>query len=171
MSILTILNCLDPVLRRKCDPIENIDDALVTLSQDMTETMFDAPGGGLAANQVGVPSRLIVVDRGIKTDKKEPVTIVNPRITAMEGEIVAEEGCLSIPDLFAEVKRARKVELKGVNLDGGDIRLEAEDFLARALQHELDHLNGILFWDKLGKVKRDILKRKFKKLLKETAHR
>lgn len=137
----------------------------------MTETMFDAPGGGLAANQVGVSSRLIVVDLGIKTDKKEPITIVNPRITAMEGEVVAEEGCLSIPELFAEVKRAQRVELKGVNLDGKDIRLEAEDFLARALQHELDHLDGILFWDKLGKVKRDILKRKFKKLLKETVNR
>lgn len=170
MSILTILNCLDPALRRKCDAIENIDGELVTLSQDMIETMFDAPGGGLAANQVGVSSRLIVVDVGIKTEKKDPVTIVNPEITAMEDEIVAEEGCLSIPELFAEVKRARLVELKGVDLDGKDIRIEAEGFLARALQHELDHLNGILFWDKLGKVKRDILKRKFKKILKEAAH-
>ena len=139
---------MDPVLHKKCDIVENIDGQLVTLSQDMIETMFDAPGGGLAANQVGVPSRLIVVDLGIRTEKKDPVTIINPEITAMEDEIIAEEGCLSIPELFAEVKRARKVELKGVAMDGKDIRIEAEDFLARALQHELDHLNGILFWEK-----------------------
>lgn len=161
---------MDPVLRKKCDAIENIDGPLVTLSQDMIETMFDAPGGGLAANQVGVSSRLIVVDLGIRTEKKNPIAVINPEITSMEDEVVAEEGCLSIPELFAEVKRAQKVELKGVDMDGKDIRIEAEDFLARALQHELDHLNGILFWDKLGKIKRDILKRKFKKLLKETAH-
>lgn len=158
---------MDPILRKKCDLIDNIDGKLVAFSEDMIETMFDAPGGGLAANQVGLSARLIVVDLGIRTEKKNPVAIINPEITAMEDEVIAEEGCLSIPELFAEVKRSRKVELKGVDLHGKDISIEAEDFLARALQHELDHLDGILFWDKLGKMKRDILKRKFKKLLKE----
>ncbi|MBI5428156.1 MAG: peptide deformylase [Nitrospinae bacterium] len=167
MSILTIRNCLDPILRQKCDPIENIDGNLVALSQDMIETMFNAPGAGLAANQVGIAQRIIVVDLGIGTDKINPVAIVNPEIAAFEEEMTGEEGCLSIPDLFAEVKRARLVELKGYDLDGNAVRYEAEDCLARAFQHELDHLNGILFWDKLGKIKRDLLKRKFKKKLKE----
>lgn len=170
MSILTILNCTAPVLRKNCNVIENIDGKLATLAQDMIETMFNASGGGLAANQVGVLNRLIVVDLAIKTEKKDPIVIINPEITAMEEEAIAEEGCLSIPDLFAEVKRSKKIELKGVDINGKDIRIEAEDFLARVLQHELDHLNGILFWDKLGKVKRDVLKRKFKKLLKEAAY-
>lgn len=171
LSILTINNCLDPLLRKKCALIENIGDSLVALSRDMIETIFDVPGAGLAANQVGVASRLIVVDLGIKEEKQNPVVIVNPEITAMEDEIIGEEGCLSIPDLFAEVKRAKRVELKGVDLNGKDIRLEGEGFYARVFQHELDHLNGILFWDKLGKVKRDILKRKFKKMLKETVNK
>ena len=160
---------MHPVLRKKCDIIENIDGKQATLSQNMIETMFNAPGGGLAANQVGVPFRLIVVDLGIRTEKKHPIVIINPEITAMEDEVIAEEGCLSIPELFAEVKRARKIEFKGEDIDGNDIHMEAEDYLARALQHELDHLNGVLFWDKLGKIKRDILKRKFKKILKETS--
>ena len=160
---MTIVNCLDPVLRKKCKPVDNIDEELVKLAENMIETMFDAVGAGLAANQVSISNRLIVVDLGVKTDKKVPVTIVNPEITAMEGEIVGEEGCLSIPELFAEIKRAKRIEIKGVDLKGKDLRIEAEDFLARAFQHELDHINGVLFWDKLSKVKRDSLKRKFKK--------
>lgn len=139
------------------------------LSNDMIETMLDAPGSGLAANQIGIPSRLIVVDMGINIEKHdpEPLVIVNPVITAQEDEEIGEEGCLSIPDIVAEVKRAKKVELKGVDLNGNDLRIEADGFLARAFQHELDHLNGKLFWDMLGKIKRDLLKRKFKKILKE----
>lgn len=164
---MKIVNCLDPVLRKKCKPIENIDGDLVGLSENMIETMFDAPGSGLAANQVGISDQLIVVDMGIEKGEKEPLTIINPEITAMEDEVIEEEGCLSIPELFAKVKRARRIELKGIDLNGNDLRIETEDFLARCFQHELDHLNGILFWDKLSKVKRDMLKRKFKKKLKE----
>ncbi len=169
MSLLTIYNCFDPVLRKKCSTIENIDDDLVQLSEDMIDTMFHAPGAGLAANQVGVSQKMIVVDLGLGTDNTKPTTIINPIITASEGEVIAEEGCLSIPDVFAEVKRAQKIEVKGVDLQGKDIKLEVEDYLARAFQHELDHLEGILFWDFLGKMKRDMLRRKFKKKLKETA--
>jgi peptide deformylase len=167
VAVLEIVTCLDPVLRRKCEPIKNIGDGLVTLSEDMIETMYAAPGAGLAANQVGISSRLIVVDMGIRTEKRDPIVIVNPEITAMEDEMTGEEGCLSIPEVFADVTRARRVEVKGVDLGGRNIRVEAEDYLARAFQHELDHLDGLLFWDNLGKVRRDILKRKFKKLLKE----
>ena len=167
MSILTIRNCLDPVLRKKCGVIQNIDEHLVTLSDDMIETMYDCVGVGLAANQVGEPSQLIVVDMGFGTEKHDPVVIVNPVITASEEEEIDQEGCLSIPDIFADISRFKRVEAKGVDLNGKDVRYEVEDYLARAFQHELDHLNGKLFWDMLSKVKRDILKRKFKKKLKE----
>lgn len=158
---------MDPVLHKKCELIKNIADDLVVLSKDMIETMFEAPGAGLAANQVGVPIQLIVVDMGMGTDKANPIVVINPVITASDEEILAEEGCLSIPDVFAEVKRAKRVELKGVDLKGNDVRYEVEDYLARAFQHEMDHLNGVLFWDNLGKIKRDLLRRKFKKKLKE----
>ena len=104
---------------------------------------------------------------GVETDKDNLITLINPEITAMEGSEMGEEGCLSIPDVIAEVNRATQIEVKAIDLNGNDIRFEAKDYLARALQHEIDHLNGVLFWDSLGKVKRDIMKRKFKKKLKE----
>lgn len=167
MSVLTIRNCLDPVLRKKCALVENVNEELETLTQDMIETMYDASGVGLAANQVGLPSQLIVVDLGFGTEKHEPIVILNPQITASEEEILGEEGCLSIPDVLANVSRAKRVEVKGVDLTGKDVRYETEDVLARAFQHEMDHLDGKLFWDHLGKIKRSILQRKFKKILKE----
>jgi len=167
MALLEIKNCLDPVLRKLCLPIENIDGELVTLSENMVETTLAAPGVGLAANQIGLPWRLFVVNIGVETDKDNLVTVVNPEITAMEGSELGEEGCLSIPDVISEVNRASQVEIKGYDLDGNEVRYEAQGYLARAFQHEMDHLNGVLFWDNLGKVKRDILKRKFKKKIKE----
>ena len=167
MALLEIKNCLDPVLRKLCLPIENIDGELVTLAENMVETTLAAPGVGLAANQIGLPWRLFVVNIGVETDKENLVTLVNPEITAMEGSELGEEGCLSIPDVISEVNRASQVEIKGYDLDGNEVRYEAQGYLARAFQHEMDHLNGVLFWDNLGKVKRDILKRKFKKKIKE----
>ncbi len=168
MPLLTIVNCMDSVLRKKCLKVENIDETLVTLADDMIETMYAASGLGLAANQVGVASDLFVIDVGIEKEKRDPVIIINPVITASEEEVIAEEGCLSIPEVFAQVKRSQHVEVKGYDLKGNELRYEAEGFLARAFQHEMDHLNGVLFWDNLSKVKRDILQRKFKKKLKET---
>ena len=168
MSVLTIRNCLDPVLRKKCGLIQNIDQDLVSLTEDMIETMYHARGVGLAANQVGLASRLIIVDLGFQEEQHDPLIIVNPVITAFEEEQIGQEGCLSIPEVYADIKRFQKVEVKGVDLDGKEVRLEAENFLARAFQHEMDHLEGKLFWDMLSKVKRDMLKRKFKKILKET---
>ena len=167
MSLLTIVNCLNPILRKKCQHVENIDESLVTLTDNMIETMYEAKGLGLAANQIGISSDLFVIDIGIEQEKRDPVVIINPTITASEEEVLGEGGCLSIPDFFAEIKRAQHIELKGFDLQGNEIRYEAEGFLARAFQHEIDHLNGTLFWDKLSKVKRDIMKRKFKKKLKE----
>ena len=167
MPLLTIVNCMDSVLRKKCLKVENIDETLVTLADDMIETMYAASGLGLAANQVGVTSDLFVIDVGIEKEKRDPVIIINPIITASEEEVIAEEGCLSIPEVFAQVKRSQHIEVKGYDLKGNELRYEAEGFLARAFQHEMDHLNGVLFWDNLSKVKRDILQRKFKKKLKE----
>ena len=167
MALRPIKNCFDPVLRKQCEIVKNIDGELIDLSQDMIETTLAAPGIGLAANQIGVPWRVFVVNMGVETDKDNLITLINPEITAMEGSESGEEGCLSIPDVIVEVNRATQIEVKAVDLNGKDIRYEASGLLARALQHEMDHLNGILFWDSLGKIKRDILKRKFKKKLKE----
>ena len=167
MALRNIKNCFDPVLRKQCEIVKNIDGELVRLSEDMVETTLAAPGIGLAANQIGIPWRIFVVNLGLETENDNLVTLINPEITAMEGSELGEEGCLSIPDVVAKVNRAAQVEIKAVDLNGKDVRYEATGFLARALQHEMDHLNGILFWDNLGKIKRDILKRKFKKKLKE----
>ena len=167
MSLLKIVNCTDSVLRKRCLKVENIDQSLFTLADNMIETMYSASGLGLAANQVGVPTDLFVIDVGIDKDKRDPVIIINPLITASDEQVMAEEGCLSIPEIFAEVKRSQHVEVKGYDLNGNELRYEAEGFLARAFQHEMDHLNGILFWDSMSKVKRNILQRKFKKKLKE----
>ncbi len=164
MALLTIKNCLDPVLRKTGLHIENIDGEVVT---NMVETILAAPGVGLAANQIGLPWRMFVINIGVETDKENLVTVINPEITAMEGSELGEEGCLSIPDVVAEIKRASQIEIKGYDLDGNEVCYEAQGYLARAFQHEMDHLNGILFWDNLGKMKRDILKRKFKKKIKE----
>jgi peptide deformylase len=167
MSLLKIVNCMDSVLRKKCLKVENIDETLITLADNMIETMYAAPGLGLAANQVGVSSDFFVIDVGVEKETRDPVIIINPVITASEEEVMGEEGCLSIPEVFAEVKRSQHVEVKGYDLKGNELRYEAEGFLARAFQHEIDHLNGVLFWDNLSKVKRDMLQRKFKKKLKE----
>ena len=167
MSLLSIVNCLDPILRKKCQPVENINDKHIKLSEDMIETMYESGGLGLAANQVGLSSDLFVINISIQKEERNPIVIINPSITASEDKEIGEEGCLSIPDIFTEVERAQRVEVKGYDLKGDEVRYEAEGFLARAFQHEMDHLNGILFWDNLGKVKRDILKRKFRKKLKE----
>jgi peptide deformylase len=167
VPILTIKNWLDPVLRKKGTPVENIDEDLVKLTEDMYETTLDAKGAGLAANQVGLAYNLFVVDMGIEKGEHDLVTLINPVITAMEGEELSEEGCLSIPEVYATIKRALHVEIKGIGIDGNDVRYEAEGFMARAFQHEMDHLNGSLFWDNLGKARRDLLKRKFKKKQKE----
>ena len=167
MPFLRIVNCMDPILRKKCLKVDNIDETLAQLANNMIDTMYAASGLGLAANQVGVSSDLFVIDVGVQKEKREPVIIINPVITASDELVMAEEGCLSIPDLFAEVNRSHHVEVKGYDLKGNELRYEAEGFLARAFQHEMDHLKGILFWDNLSKVKRSIMQRKFKKKLKE----
>ncbi len=160
MALLEIKKIPEKVLRAKAKEIVSIDDRIATLARDMLETMYAAPGIGLAAPQVGESVRLIVFDVWHTENKPDPHVLVNPVITAEEGEDIMEEGCLSIPGVRAEVKRSFRVEVKGYNLDEKEIVLQAEGLLARVLQHEIDHLNGILFIDKLSRVKRELIKKR-----------
>jgi peptide deformylase len=157
----------DPVLEQPSDPVTNITEREVKLVDDMVETMYKAPGVGLAAPQVGVPKRIMVTDATGGEDKKQLLVIVNPEIVATDGEQYEEEGCLSIPGFSATVVRPKRVVLKGVDLNGKDVILEGSDLLARAFCHELDHLNGTVFLDHLSFIKRDMIKRRIKKLIKQ----
>ena len=163
MAILPILIYGAPALRQKARPVTAVDGAVQRLIDDMVETMYAAPGVGLAANQVGILQRVIVVN---PTEGQEPdglVAIINPEIVLAEGETVAEEGCLSIPDVREEVARPRRVVVKGIRRDEKPLELEAADLPARILQHEIDHLDGVLFIDRLSPAKKTLLKRQLKK--------
>jgi peptide deformylase len=172
MAIRKIRTYPDPVLHAKTSPVETIDDSLQHLIDDMVETMHAAPGVGLAANQVGVPLQLAVIDLGEREEgrsRRSLVVLINPEILSQEGSVIAEEGCLSIPDLSEKVKRAARVKVRAKDRTGKPFEIEAEGLMAKALQHEIDHLNGILFVDRLSPLKRNIFRRKFKKALAETA--
>lgn len=149
MAILPIRTLGDPVLRQPAGPVEDFDDALRALAEDMIETMHEAPGVGLAAPQVGRSIRLIVYDIG-----EGPASLVNPTLSSQEGEQVGEEGCLSIPGLYFEVRRAMRVTAEGFDTSGRPVRIEAEELLARVLQHEVDHIDGMLFIDRLDEEER-----------------
>ena len=155
------------VLEKPSDSVTNITQAEVQLVQDMIETMYKAPGVGLAAPQIGVSKRVMVTDASGGEDKDHLLTILNPEIVAIDGEQYEEEGCLSIPGFSANVARPKKVVLRGIDLNGKEIVLEGSDLVARAFCHELDHLNGIFFLDHLSFVKRDIIMRRIKKLVRE----
>ncbi|MFH0783119.1 MAG: peptide deformylase [Pseudomonadota bacterium] len=168
MSIQKIFKYPEPVLRQKTESIAAFDDILTKLVQDMVETMYDAPGVGLAAPQIGKSVKLIVVD--ITKDKegeRQYMPLVNPEIVAHEGTQIDEEGCLSVLDLTATVKRHKKVTITFQDLQGQAQELSAEDRFAVVLQHEIDHLNGILFLDHLSPLKRALYKKKVKKWLAE----
>jgi peptide deformylase len=147
MSTLPIRTFGDPVLRDKARPVEQFDDALARLAEDMIRTMHEAPGVGLAAPQVGRPIQLVVFDLG--DDEHGARALANPVLKNEWGEQIAEEGCLSLPGLYYPVKRAQKVWAEGFDVEGHEVTIEGEDLLARVLQHEVDHLNGILFIDRL----------------------
>jgi peptide deformylase len=157
----------EEVLDKPSSVVTNITDAEVKLVQDMTETMYKAPGVGLAAPQIGVSKRIMVTDATGGEEKGHLLTIVNPEIVVAEGEQYEEEGCLSIPGFSANVRRPKKVVLRGVDLNGKDITLEGSDLLARAFCHEMDHLNGVFFLDHLSFLKRDLIKRKIKKMIRD----
>ncbi len=172
MAIRPIRTYPDPVLRTKTARVEKIDGSLDRLIQDMIETMHAAPGVGLAANQVGVSLQLAVIDLSTRenAEQRHPLyVIINPEIVSSEGSVVEEEGCLSIPDYSEKVKRAAKVKVRAQDRTGKPFEIEAEGLLAKALQHEIDHLNGFLFVDRLSPLKKNIFKRRVKKALAEKA--
>jgi peptide deformylase len=168
MSILPIITLPDPLLRQSSAPVERVDDGVRKLAADMLETMYDAPGIGLAAVQVAVPRRLIVLDTAdTETEGKKPIVMVNPEILTLGGESDSyEEGCLSLPDVRIDIERPTKARVRYVDLDGAMREIEAEGLLARAIQHEVDHLNGKLIIDFLSRLRRDIIVRRFRKQAK-----
>lgn len=170
MAVLEICTYPDKVLLREAEPICTIDKEIVRLADDMAETMYNAPGIGLAANQVGAPRRLIVVDCSKRDLDSQLIILVNPEVIAAEGLTSMEEGCLSVPDYQAEVTRYEKVKVRGLDLQGKAVELDADGLLAVVLQHEIDHLNGKLFIDHISRLKRELCKRRLlKRRAKETA--
>lgn len=170
MSVLNIFKYPDPILKRKAEPVTEITDDILRLIDDMVETMYEAPGVGLAAPQVGRSVRVIVVDANSKEEEnRELICLINPEIIEQTGEIVWEEGCLSVPDYSADVKRAERVIIKGLDRNGKEEIIAGEGLLSIVFQHEVDHLNGVLFIDRLGLIKRDLIKRKLKKLARTEA--
>jgi peptide deformylase len=167
MTVRKIHTWPDDVLRRKAAPVEDFGADLQRLVDDMLETMYAAPGVGLAAPQVGVSRRLFVIDTSSDTEPDQVVVLANPEIVESEDQVEFEEGCLSVPDYSAKVKRARRVAVRGHNRHGQPIEVLGEDLLARALQHEIDHLDGVLFIDRLSPFRREVAKKKLKKALAE----
>ena len=159
MSILDIHLLGSPVLRERAEAIGTVDDEIRQLVCDLFDTMHADSGIGLAANQVGIARRVAVV----QTEEEDAVILVDPEIVSREGQIRGEEGCLSIPDIFADVNRARRIVVETTTLDNERVRIEAEELRARAIQHEIDHLDGILFLDHLSPLKRRMLSKKWRK--------
>ena len=170
MAILPILIHPDPRLKVKCTPVTNFDDALKTLSEDMLETMYDAPGIGLAAPQVGVTRRMLVMDCAGKEDDPQPMVLVNPEVIALSDEInTYNEGCLSIPEQFDDVERPAEVTVRFQNVEGEAFTQDFAGLWATCVQHEIDHLDGKLFIDYLSRMKRGMITRKMEKLKRERA--
>lgn len=168
MALLDIVEYPDPFLKTVAKPVETVDDELKKLVSDMAETMYAAPGVGLAAIQVGVDKALVVIDvSDPEAAEKDLKVLLNPKITHMDGEILSEgEGCLSFPDFRADVPRAQKVTVEYMDLDGNNVTVEAEDFLAIVFQHEIDHLFGKTFFELASPLKRDMYKKKLRKQAK-----
>lgn len=164
MTIKPLIILPDPVLRQQSKPIEKVDAEVLRLADDMLETMYDAPGIGLAAIQIGVPRRLLVIDVAREGEEKTPIVFINPEILKVSDDISTyEEGCLSIPDYYAEVERPASLTVQYVGRDGKQQTVEADGLLATCLQHEIDHLNGVLFIDHISRLKRDMVIKKFTK--------
>ena len=163
-----ILTEPDPILRKKCEPLEKVDAETKKLMDDMLETMYAAPGIGLAAVQVGILKRLVVIDISKAEEKKKPIFLINPQIIHQSKKTsVYEEGCLSLPGQFAEIERPAECTLKYIDYNGKEKELKADGLLATCVQHEVDHLNGILFIDYLSKLKKDMIIKKVIKQQKE----
>ena len=163
-----ILTEPDPILRKKCEPLEKVDEETKKLMDDMLETMYAAPGIGLAAIQIGILKRLVVIDISKEEEKKKPIFLINPQIiNQSKNTSVYEEGCLSLPGQFAEIERPAECTIKYIDYNGKEKELKSDGLLATCIQHEVDHLNGILFIDYLSKLKKDMIIKKLVKQKKE----
>ena len=165
MATLPIFKYPDPILRKKAGVVTKFGPELEELVSNMAETMYAAPGVGLAAPQVGISKQLFIYDAAPEEEKGTPTVLINPKIIEAEGEEVGEEGCLSVREFCAPVKRATRIVIEAVDVKGEPLTIEAEDWPARVIQHEIDHLNGILFIDHLSSLKRSLYKKKLKKIL------
>ena len=164
MALRSIITLPDPKLRQPSAPVTAVDDALRSLMDDMLETMYEAPGIGLAAVQIGIMQRVIVVDTAKQDEPRTPMCLVNPEVVWRSEELSGyEEGCLSIPDHYEEVVRPERVKVRYLDREGAPREIEADGLLATVLQHEIDHLNGVLFTDHISRLKRDRIARKFEK--------
>lgn len=167
MTIKPLIILPDPILREVSKPIETMDSEVKKLADDMLETMYDAPGIGLAAIQIGVARRMLVLDVSKDGEDKAPLVFINPEVvSASDARSVYEEGCLSIPDYYAEVERPATITVEYIDLEGKKLTAKADGLLATCLQHEIDHLNGVLFIDHISKLKREMVIRKFTKAAK-----
>jgi peptide deformylase len=170
MTIRPLVILPDSKLRLVSEPVQDITSEIRRLADDMLETMYDAPGVGLAAIQIGVPVRMVTMDVSKSDDERQPMVLINPEILwASEEKRVYEEGCLSIPEYYEEVERPDRVRFRYMNLQGETVEQDADGLLATCVQHEIDHLNGVLFIDYLSKLKRDRVTTKFKKAAKREA--
>lgn len=166
MALLEIRKYPDEVLKKKAEPVSEFNGNLQKLIDDMIETMYKANGVGLAAPQVGVLKRLIVVDTSPREPNQSLIVLINPEIVNAEGEILSEEGCLSLPGFITRLNRKEKVLVRGLNREGREIEIEASGLLSRALQHEIDHLDGTLLIDRISPLKRELFRRKYQKIKK-----
>ena len=165
MAILNILHYPDPRLRKIAQAVDSVNDNTRSIVDDMLETMYDAPGIGLAATQVDIHQQIIVID--VSEDKKQPLCLINPEIISTAGTEEMEEGCLSVPDYVANVKRAEEVSIKALDRDGKPFEIEADGLLAVCIQHEIDHLQGKVFVDYLSPLKQKRIKKKLEKAAKQ----
>jgi len=166
MAVLEIQKFPAPILKKKADSVSVFDEDLQKLIDDMIETMYAAPGVGLAAPQVGVSQRLAVIDISSKDDKYPLIVLINPCIVRTDGEIEFEEGCLSIPEYTAKIRRSERLIVRAHERDGREVEIDAGGLLAIALQHEIDHLDGLLLIDRISPIKREFFKKRFKKAQK-----
>ena len=169
--IKKILTYPDKILRKKAKPVTEFDEDLQGLIKDLTDTMFNAPGAGLAANQIGVTKQVVVINTSDKDndEDREAIALINPEILDGEGSMIDEEGCLSVREYVAKVKRFEKIMVRAQDAKGNTNEFDAEDFFARVIQHECDHLAGKLFIDRISSLKRTLYKKKIKKILKQEA--
>jgi len=166
MALLEIKTYPEKVLKQKASPVVDIDGKLQRLIDDIVETMYAAPGIGLAAPQVGISKQLMVIDVSLREEERRPlIVLINPQITHSEGQMESEEGCLSLPGYITQIKRSERIEVCGLDRTGKQVKIEGEGLLSRALQHEIDHLNGTLLIDRISSIKREFFKKKFSKAL------